>query len=288
MGDGRGQTRLQESEVKFIRRTETVPDMDKVVATPAEAVADIGDGASLAVGGFGLCGVPDVLIAALLRGQGARGLQRGLQQLRRRRRRPRPAAGGRPDRPGHRLLRRREQGVRPPVPGRRAGGGAHPAGHARRAAARRRRRHPRLLHPGRRRHPGRRGRPALALRRRRLGRAWPRRPRRSAASTAASTSWNAASPPTSPWSAPPRGDRHGNLVFHRSARNFNPLAAMAGRITIAEVEQLVEPGEIDPDDGPPARRLRPARRRADAGAGRRQADREAHRPPRPAAGRRTG
>ena len=43
------------------------------------------------------------------------------------------------------------------------------------------------------------------------------------------------------------GDRHGNLVFHSSARNFNPVAAMAGRITIAEVEQLVEPGEIDPD-----------------------------------------
>jgi 3-oxoacid CoA-transferase subunit A len=45
-----------------------------------------------------------------------------------------------------------------------------------------------------------------------------------------------------------KGDRHGNLVFHRSARNFNPLAAMAGRTTIAEVEELVEPGEIDPDD----------------------------------------
>ena len=45
-----------------------------------------------------------------------------------------------------------------------------------------------------------------------------------------------------------KGDRHGNLVFNKSSRNFNPLAAMAGRITIAEVEQLVEPGEIDPDD----------------------------------------
>ncbi|MGP3983603.1 CoA transferase subunit A [Streptomyces sp. KR80] len=43
------------------------------------------------------------------------------------------------------------------------------------------------------------------------------------------------------------GDRHGNLVCHRSARNFNPLAAMAGRVTIAEVEELVEPGELDPD-----------------------------------------
>ncbi|MFD7445755.1 CoA transferase subunit A [Streptomyces sp. NPDC059909] len=45
-----------------------------------------------------------------------------------------------------------------------------------------------------------------------------------------------------------RGDRHGNLVFHRAARNFNPLAAMAGRITVAEVEELVEPGTLDPDE----------------------------------------
>jgi 3-oxoacid CoA-transferase subunit A len=44
-----------------------------------------------------------------------------------------------------------------------------------------------------------------------------------------------------------RGDRHGNLVFHESARNFSPLVAMAGRVTIAEVEELVEPGQIDPD-----------------------------------------
>jgi 3-oxoacid CoA-transferase subunit A len=43
------------------------------------------------------------------------------------------------------------------------------------------------------------------------------------------------------------GDRHGNLVFRESARNFNPLAGMAGRITIAEVEELVEPGEILPE-----------------------------------------
>jgi 3-oxoacid CoA-transferase subunit A len=43
------------------------------------------------------------------------------------------------------------------------------------------------------------------------------------------------------------GARHGNLVFHESARNFNPLCAMAGRVTIAEVEELVDPGDIDPD-----------------------------------------
>ena len=45
-----------------------------------------------------------------------------------------------------------------------------------------------------------------------------------------------------------KGDRHGNLVFRDSARNFNPLAAMCGRVTIAEVEELVEPGELDPND----------------------------------------
>lgn len=45
-----------------------------------------------------------------------------------------------------------------------------------------------------------------------------------------------------------RGDRHGNLVFEKSARNFNPVAAMAGRITIAEVDELVEAGEIGPDE----------------------------------------
>jgi len=43
-----------------------------------------------------------------------------------------------------------------------------------------------------------------------------------------------------------KGDRHGNLVYRESAANFNPECAGAGRITIAEVEHLVEPGEIDP------------------------------------------
>ena len=43
------------------------------------------------------------------------------------------------------------------------------------------------------------------------------------------------------------GDRHGNLMYRLSARNFNPMAAMSGKITIAEVEQLVEPGDLDPN-----------------------------------------
>lgn len=44
-----------------------------------------------------------------------------------------------------------------------------------------------------------------------------------------------------------KGDKLGNLVYRKTARNFNPLAAMAGKITIAEVEELVEVGELDPD-----------------------------------------
>jgi 3-oxoacid CoA-transferase subunit A len=42
------------------------------------------------------------------------------------------------------------------------------------------------------------------------------------------------------------GDRHGNLIYEKSAANFNPLCAAAGHITIAEVEELVEPGVLDP------------------------------------------
>lgn len=44
------------------------------------------------------------------------------------------------------------------------------------------------------------------------------------------------------------GDKYGNLRFYRTSRNFSPLMAMAARVTIAEVEELVEVGEIDPDD----------------------------------------
>jgi 3-oxoacid CoA-transferase subunit A len=45
-----------------------------------------------------------------------------------------------------------------------------------------------------------------------------------------------------------KGDKAGNLVFKGTARNFNPMMATAGKITIAEVEELVEPGELDPND----------------------------------------
>lgn len=45
-----------------------------------------------------------------------------------------------------------------------------------------------------------------------------------------------------------KGDKYGNLIYKGTARNFNPLMAMAGKITIAEVEELVEPGELDPNE----------------------------------------
>jgi len=44
-----------------------------------------------------------------------------------------------------------------------------------------------------------------------------------------------------------KGDKFGNLIYKQTARNFNPIMAMAGKITIAEVEELVEPGELNPD-----------------------------------------
>ena len=44
-----------------------------------------------------------------------------------------------------------------------------------------------------------------------------------------------------------KGDAAGNLIFRSTARNFNPMMAMAGKITVAEVEELVEPGELDPN-----------------------------------------
>ena len=45
-----------------------------------------------------------------------------------------------------------------------------------------------------------------------------------------------------------KADKAGNLIFRKTARNFNPECAMAGKITVAEVEQIVEIGELDPDD----------------------------------------
>jgi len=45
-----------------------------------------------------------------------------------------------------------------------------------------------------------------------------------------------------------KGDKHGNLVFKGTARNFNPMMAKAGKITVVEVEELLEPGELHPNE----------------------------------------
>src|SRR5262249_34673037 len=54
-------------------------------------------------------------------------------------------------------------------------------------------------------------------------------------------------PADSPIAKAGKGDRWGNLVYRKTAMNFNPMMATAGRITIAEVEELVEPGQLDPN-----------------------------------------
>ena len=253
--------------------------IDKVWASADEAVADIPSGASLAVGGFGLSGVPIVLIDALPdRGRRSQGR---VEQLRRRRLGPGRAARQ------HGGIRRviasyvgeNKEFARQYLGGEleveltpqgtlaerlRAGGSGIPAFFTR----------------DRRRAPVADGGHAVALRRRRATSRSPRRPEaasaRSSTARARTCSRRAIVADfglVRAW----KGDRHGNLVFRDAARNFNPLAAMAGRVTIAEVEQLVEPGELDPDEVPPARRLRAARGGADRRAGRGQAHREARR-----------
>ena len=220
--------------------------MDKVVLSADEAVADIGDNSSLAVGGFGLSGVPDVLIEALLR-QGATGLSvvsnncgvdgGGLGLL---------LAAARISRVTGSYVGENKEFARRYLSGEleleltpqgtlaerlRAGGAGIPAFftpagvgtlvadgglpwryHADGTVA--------VESPAKevREYDGR----AYVLER---------------AITTDFALVRAA-----------RGDRHGNLVFNKASRNFNPLAAAAGRVTVAEVEELVEPGRIDPDD----------------------------------------
>ena len=224
--------------------------MDKVVATAAEAVRDVPDGATLAVGGFGLCGIPTVLIDALLE-QGASGLEvisnncgtdgHGLGRLLGRGRIRRVMASyvgenkefARQYLGGEVEVELTPQGTL--AERMRAGGSGIAAFFTATGVGTQ-------IAEG--------------------GLPW---------RYAADGTVVLASPPkevrTFDTARGPRefvleegvvadvafvrahiGDRHGNLVFRKSARNFNPLAAMCGRLTIAEVEHLVEPGEIDPDD----------------------------------------
>ena len=124
--------------------------------------------------------------------------------------------------------------------------------------------HPGVLHPGRGGHARSPRRSAVAVRTPTARSRSRRRRRRRACSATSATCSRRRSPPTSPWSTPQVGDTDGNLVFNKTAMNFNPLAAMAGRVTIAQVEQLVEPGEIDPGAGASARGVRAAHRRRPA------------------------
>ncbi|MFH9298956.1 CoA transferase subunit A [Streptomyces sp. NPDC017520] len=220
--------------------------MNKVRDSAAEAVADITDGASLAVGGFGLSGVPAILIDALY-GQGATALEvvsnncgldcRGLGVL---------LAVGRIARVTGSYVGENKEFARQYLGGEleveltpqgtlaerlRAGGAGIPAFYT----------------------PAGVG-TQVAL----GGLPWRYAPDGTVAvaSPAKETREFAGRPHVlehgittdfalvRAW----RGDRHGNLVFRRAAANFNPLAAMAGRVTVAEVEQLVEPGELHPDE----------------------------------------
>jgi 3-oxoacid CoA-transferase, A subunit len=223
--------------------------MDKVVSSAADAVSDIPDGATLAVGGFGLCGIPSVLIQAL-HDKGVIDLEVasnncgvddwGLGILladRRIRRMISSYVGENKEFARQYLSGELEVELTP-------------HGHLGRATARRRRRHSGLLHDHRFGYADRRRRTAVAVCRGRLG---CRRPPTKQVQTfevdgvardyVLEEAIRADFGLVRAW----KGDRHGNLVFNKSSRNFNPLCAMSGKVTIAEVEELVEPGELDPD-----------------------------------------
>src|ERR1019366_366300 len=137
----------------------------------------------------------------------------------------------------HGIVRWRKQGVRTPISVRRARGRVGPPRHLGGETASRRCRHPRLLHPSGRRHPGCGGGITLALRRRRRHRV--------CVAAEGSCEFEGTryvlelSIRTDFALVHARyGDRHGNLIYEESAANFNPLCAAAGRLTIAEVEEL--------------------------------------------------
>jgi 3-oxoacid CoA-transferase A subunit len=219
--------------------------MDKVVTSAQEAVADIGDGASLAVGGFGLCGIPSVLIAALLDAS-ARDLSVvsnncgvddwGLGLLLNARRIARMTSsyvGENKEFERQYLSGELEVELTPQgtlAERLRAGGCGIPAFFTAAGVG------TQVADGGLPWRYAADGSIAVASPAKETrvydGRTYVLEPaiRTDFALVRAA-----------------RGDRHGNLVFDQSARNFNPLCAMAGAITIAEVEELVEPGDLDPD-----------------------------------------
>ena len=201
--------------------------MNKVVANADEAIRDVFDGATIMIGGFGLCGMPENLIRALVR-KGTKESADDQQQRRRRRRGEWIAAGGGADCASHWNLRRREQ-----VAGR---DGAEGNDQARSGAA------GNIFGADSR---GGAGIPAFYTptgvgtivaegkeTREFDGRLYVME-RGLKADFAFVKAW--------------KGDREGNLIYRKTARNFNPMMATAAKITIAEVEHLVEVGELDGD-----------------------------------------
>jgi 3-oxoacid CoA-transferase subunit A len=219
--------------------------MDKVVASTREAVADIPDGAVLAVGGFGLCGVPIALIRALLE-QGARGLttisnncgvdDEALGVLLYAGRISRTISsfvGGNKELARLYLTGELEVELTPQgtlAERLRAGGTGIPAFYTPTGVGT-------MVADG-----------GIPVRYDAEGNvvktSEPKEVRRFGdqefvLETALTADFGLVRAAV--------GDRHGNVVFHESAGNFNALAGMAGRTTIVEVEELVEPGEIKPE-----------------------------------------
>ena len=219
--------------------------MDKVVASAAEAVADIPSGASLAVGGFGICGIPSVLIDALLE-QGADELEAvsnncgvdewGLGRLlfaKRIRRMISSYVGENKEFARQYLHGELEVELTPQgtlAERMRAGGTGIPAFFTATGVG------TQVAEGG------------LPWRYDTEGNVVVASPAKEVRRFAEEDYVLEHSITTDfALVRAAKGDRHGNLVFNQSARNFNPLCAMSGRVTIAEVEELVEPGEIDPD-----------------------------------------
>jgi 3-oxoacid CoA-transferase subunit A len=218
--------------------------MDKVIASPLEAVGDIADGASLAVGGFGLCGIPSTLIEAIL--------QRGIGELvtvsnncgvddwglgtllaaKRIRRTTGSYVGENKEFERQYLSGELEVELVPQgtLAERLRAGGAGIPGFFTPAGV------------GTQVSDG-----GLVWRHDSFGNAAITSPAKEIREFDGSSFVLELAIRTDFALVHARiGDRHGNLVFEESAQNFNPLCAVAGRITIAEVEELVEPGDIDP------------------------------------------
>ena len=220
--------------------------IDKTVATAAEAVADIPSGASLAVGGFGLCGIPAVLIEAL-HAQGAEELETvsnncgvddwglGLLLADHRIRRTVSSYVGENKEFARQYLAGELEVVLTPqgtlAEKLRAGGAGIPAFYTSAGVG------TQVSEGGLPQKYDAEGGVALAS-----------EPKEVRSFGGADYVLEESLTPDYALVHAWKGDRHGNLVFHASAMNFNPLCAMAGKVTIAEVEELVEAGELAPGE----------------------------------------